>query len=139
VTSVTDFSPLAPLPPPVPAPMISAPTKDARPTGAWVLIASGAALVVGAFLPWLEATTIFGTITRTGVSYGSDALATAGLGVALGVFGILLATGKSTPGWAWILSIVGAAVALAILVYDYGQLKDRADSVSSDVAQASVG
>ena len=109
------------------------------PTGAWVLVASGATLLVGAFLPWLEATTIFGNITRSGVSYGPDALVTAGIGAALGVLGILLVTGQTIARWIRMLAIVAAAGALVILVYDYGQLKDRADSVVSDVAQASVG
>ena len=109
------------------------------PTGAWILIASGATLLVGAVLPWLEATTIFGNITRSGVSYGPDALMTAGIGAALGVLGILLVTGHTIPRSIRMLAIVAAAAALIIVVYDYGQLKDRADSVVSDVAQASVG
>jgi hypothetical protein len=119
--------------------MISVPTKTPWPTGAWILIASGAALLVGAFLPWLEATTIFGNITRSGVSYGPDALVTAGIGTALGVLGILLVTGQTIPRWIRMLAIVAAAAALAIVVYDYGRLENRANSVVSDVAQASVG
>ena len=119
--------------------MISLPMRTPWPTGAWILIASGPTLLGGAFLPWLEATTIFGTITRSGVSYGPDALMTAGIGTALGVFGILLVTGQTIPRWIRMLAIVAAAGALAILVYDYERLKDRADSLVSDVAQASVG
>ena len=76
---------------------------------------------------------------RSGVSYGPDALMTAGIGAALGVLGILLVTGRTIPRWIRILAIVAAAGALAILVYDYERLKDRADSLVSDVAQASVG
>ena len=102
-------------------------------------MAWGATLLVGAVLPWLEATTIFGNITRSGVSYGPDALMTAGIGAALGVLGILLVTGHTIPRSIRMLAIVAAAAALIIVVYDYGQLKDRADSVVSDVAQASVG
>ena len=109
------------------------------PTGAWILIASGATLLVGAVLPWLEATTIFGNITRSGVSYGPDALMTAGIGTALATLGILQVTGRTIPRSIRMLAIVAAAAALIIVVYDYGQLKDRADSVVSDVAQASVG
>ena len=119
--------------------MISVPTKTPWPTGAWILIASGATLLVGALLPWLEATTIFGSITRSGVAYGPDALVTAGIGAALGVVGVLVVTGRTIPRWIRMLAIVAAAGALAILAYDYGQLKDRADTVVSDVAQASVG
>ena len=119
--------------------MISVPMRTPWPTGAWILIASGATLLVGAVLPWLEATTIFGNITRSGVSYGPDALMTAGIGAALGVLGILLVTGHTIPRSIRMLAIVAAAAALIIVVYDYGQLKDRADSVVSDVAQASVG
>ena len=109
------------------------------PTGAWILIASGATLLVGAVLPWLEATTIFGNITRSGVSYGPDALMTAGIGAALCVVGIFLVTGHTIPRSIQMLAIVAAAAALAIVVYDFERLKDRADSVVSDVAQASVG
>ena len=119
--------------------MISVPVRTPWPTGAWILIASGATLLVGAFLPWLEATTIFGSITRSGVSYGPDALMTAGIGAALGVLGILLVTGHTIPRWIPMLAIVAAAAALTLLVYDYERLKDRADSLVSDVAQASVG
>ena len=116
--------------------MISLPMRTPWPTGAWILIASGPTLLVGAFLPWLEATTIFGTITRSGVSYGPDALVTAGIGTALGVLGILLVTGRTIPRWIRMLAIVAAAAALAIIVYDYRQLTDR---VAADVVQASVG
>jgi hypothetical protein len=118
--------------------MISVPTKTPWPTGAWILIASGATLLGGAFLPWREATTIFGTITRSGVSSGPDALITAGIGTALGVLGILLVTGQTIPRWIRTLAVVAAAGALAIVVYDCRQLTDRANSVASDVAQASV-
>jgi hypothetical protein len=64
---------------------------------------------------------------------------TAGIDTALGVLGVLLVTGQTTPRWIRIRAIVAAAGALAILVYDYRLLKDRPDSVVSDVAQASVG
>ena len=119
--------------------MISVPLGTPWPTGAWILIASGATLLVGALLPWLEATTIFGHVTRSGVSYGPDALLTAGIGTALGALGILLVTGQTIPRWIRMLAIAAAAGAFAVVVYDYRRLKDRADSVVSDVAQASVG
>ena len=60
---------------------------------------------------------------------------TAGIGAALGVLGTLLATGHTIPRWIRMLAIFAAAGALAILVYDYGQLKDRADRLVSDIAQ----
>ena len=90
-------------------------------------------------MPTRQRRTVFGNITRSGVSYGSDALVTAGIGAALGVVGILLVTARTIPRWIRMLAIVAAAGALAILVYDYGQLEDRADGLVSDVARASVG
>ena len=138
---VTDLPPLGSLPPPTPRMITIAQPGEVghRPAGWWVLIAGGAALVLGAFLPWLEATTILGTITRSGVSYGTDALVTAGIGAGLAALGIAIATGVQIPRWLRWLAIALAAVASCILAYDYTQVRDRADSVASDVAQASVG
>lgn len=98
--------------------MISVPMRTPWPTGAWILIASGATFLVGAVLPWLEATTIFGNITRSGVSYGTDAVMTAGIGTALGVLGVLLITGHTIPRWIRMLAIAAAAAALTIVVYE---------------------
>jgi hypothetical protein len=94
-----------------------------------VLLVAGSALVLGAFLPWLEATTILGTISRSGVSYGSDALVTAGIGVGLAAFGGALLAGRAVPTWLRIVAIVAAIIAGLILAYDYSQVQERVDSV----------
>jgi hypothetical protein len=105
-----------------------------------VLLVAGSALVLGAFLPWLEATTILGTISRSGVSYGSDALVTAGIGVGLAAIGGALLAGRAVPTWLRIVAIVAAIIAGLILAYDYSQVQERVDSVDeSDVASAAVG
>jgi hypothetical protein len=108
-----------------------------------VLLVAGSALVLGAFLPWLEATTILGTISRSGVSYGSDALVTAGIGVGLAAIGGALLAGRAVPTWlriVAIVAIVAAIIAGLILSYDYSQVQERVDSVDeSDVASAAVG
>jgi hypothetical protein len=105
-----------------------------------MLMVAGSALLLGAFLPWLEATTIFGTINRSGVSYGSDALVTAGIGVGLAAIGGAQFFGRVVPMWLRIVTIVAAIIAGLILAYDYTQIQDRVESVSdSDAAAAAVG
>ena len=87
------------------------------------LVAAGA-IVVGSFLPWAKATTIFGEISISGFEAGDGKL-TAGLG-AIAALALLV-------GWRIVARIAGL-ISAAIGIYDMVDIEGVADE---DVARIS--
>jgi hypothetical protein len=107
----------------------------------WCLVASGAAIVVAAFLPWASVTAPFlGSVNKTGINIGIDGIVTALIGLMLVGSGIA----RMQPTWSGrtrVLAVVGAAVILAIALYDLSDIQSRVDKVtaSTKLVTASVG
>lgn len=100
-----------------------------------LLGASG--LVVGALLPWVKVTTLFGTLTKAG--YEGDGLITGAIGVLL-LVGALLHRGKPGQRYSVASAIFGMLVA-AVVLFDYTNVASAiADTVDTPgVVDAAVG
>lgn len=95
-------------------------------------IAAGAALVLGAMLPWASIKTIFGSVSATGLEGGDGAL-TAALGI-LGAVAVWKA-GK----WLW-AAIVSGALATVIAIYEMANVGKIVSEVNdTGIAAASIG
>jgi hypothetical protein len=104
------------------------------------LIAAGAAMAVGPFLPFVRASAAFvGDVQRSGLDVlGAKALVVIGLGVAIALLGFSRPSGGSRV---WLPAILGAA-GLAVGGWYYGQVdaEMRITEVTSEGrAAASVG
>ena len=104
-----------------------------RNAGIIVLIA-GALAGLGALLPWIQVTSGFGTVSRSGIDGGGDGIIGLGLGIA-GVIAGLNLMGKP-GGWSWPFLIgIGIAIVGAL---NLANVEERADSLSSEFATAGV-
>ena len=114
-------------------------SDEPRSPDAMVIAIGGGMLAVGSMLPWISATTGFGTLTRSGLDGGGDGVFTLLLGVA-GVFlglNLLGVVGVAHPK-APVGAIVAGSIALVILVLAYLDVQSRIDEAPSLVG-ASVG
>lgn len=103
------------------------------------LVVGGGLIALGSFLPWITATTVFGTISRNGVSDGGDGVFTMVLGVVIGVLGGMLASGgRTTTATRVILWLAVIAFAL-IWVVDFTDVRDRIGLVDSEFAAGGIG
>jgi hypothetical protein len=104
------------------------------------VLAGGLLLVVGSFLPWVTASTVFGSISRSGVDGGGDGWITL---VAGGVILLLgLATLRRPNRAANLLIAVAAAIAFVIFALDFSDVQSRItdlESQSEGVALGGVG
>jgi hypothetical protein len=113
--------------------------EDRRRFEAWGAIAGGAMLLVGSFLPWITVSTIFGTISRSGVDRNGDGLISAGLGVAAGIIGYFMLNRGSWSRGASVALVVIAAVAGLLVFFDGQDIAGRLGEFDAEAGLASVG
>jgi hypothetical protein len=120
----------------------SVPTAPAQRAGLngpslWTLI-GGAALILGSFLPWAKAISIFGTIEVSGFD-GGDGKLTAVVGgiIVLLIVATMQTRGRQVFGVTLALAVIGGAIAM----YDWVNVNSKVNEAnSSDAAfRAQVG
>jgi hypothetical protein len=100
---------------------------------AWLLIAGGLALVIGAFLPWVTISAPFiGTLSKSGID-GGDGWITLALGATLAVFGFRVLKDQGTLPFA--AGLVVAGIAGAMTLFEMTDVSNRI----SDVRDAADG
>ena len=101
-----------------------------------VAIIAAAVLGLGSFLPWIEVTTVFGTLSVNGMDGDGKLTAVAG-GVGLALFLI----GSSTKAAPWhVVGVVASALGGAVAVYDIIDVSNEiSDTEFNAFARASVG
>ena len=104
---------------------------------AWGAIAGGALMFVGSFLPWVTVSTIFGTLSRSGVDGNGDGIFSAGLGAAAAGIGVAMLNRHTRPHSIG-LTIVGVLGGLLTFV-DVSNIQGRLGDIDTDAALASVG
>lgn len=99
---------------------------------------AGAAAVAGAFLPWAELQSVFGTLSLNGVGDGRDGIITAiAGGIAILVLVLALGTRMS-----FALAAICGGIIAGIGIYDFADLQEWASDVNAEgeaMARASIG
>lgn len=108
-----------------------------KPVGAYVMIGGGAALVVGAFMPWIEAVApLIGSVSKSGTDGGGDGWFAVAAGVGAIVLGLLAMTG-SRP--AAPIGIIVGGLAAILMVVEIGDIHDRIEAVKGGPFSADYG
>lgn len=103
----------------------------------YLVIAGGVLMAGGTVLPWLTLTAaLVGSVGRSGLEMGGDALIVLGAGVLVALMGLVPAKDRNLPGLVAILAAVGAGF---ILYMDYGELAERAKGTAGTSAIISIG
>ena len=106
------------------APIQSAPTDSSISQGraslqSWVLLGSGIVLALGSLLPWVTASTVFGSISKDGTS--GDGVITLICAAIIVILAIMMLRRNVAMGWTVGGGIV-SVVALGVSVYDASTL-----------------
>lgn len=133
--------PLTTPPIPVSSPLAPIPEQSARDSNSLVILAGGALVVIGSFLPWISVNSAFGTLGRSGMDGGGDGVITLVLGVGIVVIGATRFLGMVAPSgvirfWPPLLAGI-IAVALAIIEGMY--VSDRLQGTTSEYVSGSTG
>jgi hypothetical protein len=94
-------------------------------------------MLVGSFLPWISITTIFGTLSRSGVDGNGDGMISAALGIAAAGIGVALLNRESRAASVALAAI--AALAGVLVYVDGSDIAGRLGDLDSDAALASIG
>jgi hypothetical protein len=133
--------PLATPTTPISSPVAPIPEHSARDSNSLVVIAGGALVILGSFLPWISVNSAFGTIGRSGMDGGGDGVITLVLGVGIVVIGATRFLGMVAPSGAirfWPPLLAGIiAVALAVIEGIY--VSDRLAGTTSEYVSGSTG
>lgn len=104
--------------------------------GALATTVAGALIVVGSFMPWITASSGFGSLSRNGIDGGGDGIITLIVGVIALLVGLSMLAGitvaKEAP---FILGGIG----ILMTFIDYRSAADRVSEVDSQYVAASVG
>lgn len=101
--------------------------------GRQITLLGATALVIGALLPWVTATSIFGSISING--YEGDGIITGGIGLLI-LISALLTKGKAGKRYSVAGTIFGAIVALLVF-WEISNVNLAAEN--ADYVRASVG
>jgi hypothetical protein len=103
----------------------------------WWLLIGGALVGVGSFMPWIAASTIFGTVTQSGMS--GDGVFTLAAGVIIGFVGGMLLSGSLATRFT--RSLLWTAIVLVTLVwiFDFIDIRNRVELVDTAFSTGSVG
>jgi hypothetical protein len=112
--------------------------KPTRSTGAVILLAAAAALVLGALLPWAKASAGFISVSKAGTD--GDGVITLILGLAVAVLA-LVAWKPQQHQVAVILGLLAGVAAGAVAIYDIVNVSNAITTAeaSSSLVHASVG
>lgn len=117
---------------------VSAPvtTKSVHPASIAV-IAGGLLIAIGSFLPWVTASTIFGSLSRSGIDAGGDGWITLVAGTVIAVLGLVTLTNPNRA--ANLLVAIGAAVAAVIFALDFSDVQGRVSDLESSSEGMALG
>ena len=121
-----------------PAPWAPPTPKTKTPPGVWIAFGSCAALIIGAFLPWVTASTAFGgDLAVNGIDGDGKITAALGAGAAI----VLLSSVGHRALQACIGVALLGAIAAVIAFADYNDAQDRVRRANetSNLVHASVG
>ena len=117
----------------------AASTTSMRPASIAV-VAGGLLIAIGSFLPWVTASTIFGSISRSGVDRGGDGYITLAAGGLIALLGLVTLT---RPNRGANLAIaIAAAAAGVIFALDFSDIQERVadlEAGSEGLALGGVG
>lgn len=119
--------------------MSTSPSND-FPAAAAVALIAGLLIAVGAFLPWISATSGFGSVSRSGME-GPDGLLAVGAGVVAAVSG-LAGLSSARPKAAGVGPLIGGIVGGFIALANYLDVADRVSGINTEFGEfgfASVG
>jgi hypothetical protein len=94
-------------------------------------------MVIGSFLPWITASTIFGTLGRSGIDGGGDGLISAGLGIAAVAISVALTRNESLLG-SRALTAVGVLGA-TVVILAVNDIASRFESFDLAVPAVGIG
>lgn len=149
---MTELPPPSPGPPPAPLPPPGAPpppppayrpvpppqTRSQSELWFWTAVAAGALAVAAALLPWVTASTIFGSFSRNGIDGGGDGLVTGLLGVVVAV--LALGTRRNAGGRGVGIAIAACSlIIVAVSAYDFFSVNDRVNDIDRQLGEAGVG
>jgi hypothetical protein len=105
----------------------------------WWLVVGGGLISIGSFMPWVTASTVFGTLTRSGLDDGGDGIFTIIIGVAVALIGGLIVSGRADtrgtkPGVLFLLTIF-----VVVWVADFNDIRERIDFLDSEFAYGGIG
>jgi hypothetical protein len=134
--------PGAPLPPPQPSALVTAPAPRTSgiPVGSWLLLGAAIAAVIGALLPWARIELSLGpqALTTSVAGTEGDGVITLVLGLALGALAVLvLNRARLTLGG--VLAIVVASALLAIALIDIVDVNRTAGDINNPLVTVGVG
>jgi hypothetical protein len=111
-------------PPPALAPI----DKTQANIGAGATIVGGAMLAAGSFLPWITASTGFGSVSRGGMEGGDGVviLIAGGVTVLGGVAGLMGSTG-------WVVAAIAAVIGGLIGFVDFQDIQERISGIGDSV------
>ncbi len=132
-------APMATSTAPPPAP-VGAPPQASEASGVplptILVLGGGVLLVVGSFLPWATASTVFGSLSRSGVD-GGDGWITTIIGALILLFGAM--TLRQASRGLNLLIAVGAAIAFLIFVFDLVDVNNRIASIEAEGQGLALG
>ncbi len=103
-----------------------------RKSGLLTIIGAGL-IALGSFLPWVTATSGFGSLNKSGME-GGDGILTLTGAVLLGLIGFSVYTGSAKkPNIAGLWIVLAAASVAVIAMIDYQDLNERIDELQREV------
>ena len=104
-----------------------------------MLVVGGGLLIIATMMPWLTASTGFGSISVSGLDSNGDGIIVLVAGVVAALVGGAELAAIKVPNGIHGLMLFGGLGALATAFYDHAQIRERIEEVNSDFALAQVG
>lgn len=133
--------PLATPPTAISLPLASTPERSVRDSNSIVLLAGGALVVLGSFLPWISLNGAFGTISRSGLDGGGDGIITLVLGIGIVVIGATRLLGIAEPSgfvrfWP---PLVAGLIAVGLAILDGINVSSKIQGITTQYVSGSTG
>jgi hypothetical protein len=118
-------------PPPYPVPEPTQPKTPRNTTFSWLVGAGAVLIILGSFLPWVTAVTIFGTISKSGLDGGGDGVITLILGLAFTGAVLTSVTRGVARSLRWSTAILGVIMVL-VAIAELNYVKTRLASIAAN-------